>query len=133
MISDRDAADRSDLAASLDELEQEQAGLRDIVRSGRKEWRNELVRKRRVMATLVTRVASLFDEFERGHCRDTVTLRIRKLLSEFRAALAGHQATYSAVMIEPSSSEYRASADKVRATCVEFCGLTRRTLDRNRS
>jgi len=122
-------ADREAFKAALNELEAAQAELRGIVHTGQEGWwRNELVRKRRAMAMLVSRLAEQLDDFERQADRAMPTAGIREKLSEFRSALAMHQATYPVVVIERNDNAYRRSVDQVGAKCAELCHHARRAI-----
>ena len=119
-----------DIKAAIDELEQLHRRFGDVVQSSRDNWRQELIRLRRTLSDLVGRIVILLNDAECGEILAPGTRsEIRTRLSAFRAALADHQASWSAIAVEESDPEYRGSVETLRAASVEFSNYLRRVFE----
>jgi hypothetical protein len=122
-------ADPSKLNAAVDALDAQHHLLGKIAREKAGNWKLATVRARRDLSQRLATVSSIMNsDDDNGHSDGQVDTsdrdRVRVSLSNFRRALAMHQASYPAVAIEGQGG-YRDSANKVDAAHANFVTLVR--------
>ncbi len=127
-------AGEGDLGAALDAMEIRHRDLAKIIHDRNGNWRLDLVRARRELAILLGQVGSILsrdimaDRVGRDVLSPVDRDAVRSRLSDFRHALAIHQASYPAVNIDTNDG-YLESSRRVLAAHDAFCSLVRRTYD----
>ena len=128
-------ADRIKLNAAVDALAAQHHLLGKIAREKAGNWKLETIRARRDLSLLLASVSSIISSSEieepsAGQVDAGDRDRVRASLSNFRRALAMHQASYPAVAIEGQGG-YGESANTVDAAHADFVALARQIYGRS--
>ena len=110
----------NDIEMALRAVQSTQAAIRSLSLEQTEGWRTEIVRQRRALSECFSRLFQLADEWTPPHEVAAAFGEFRRMLPRVRSAIAFHQASWPAVCLDTSSSDYLRSLEQVRARSSEL-------------
>lgn len=121
---------RSQLISEMDAIEAVARRLAMVAGRQDPERKSDLVAARRELATRMITVMAVGEQYEPIMRDPAAYAELRQRLSVLRAAIADHQAQWSAVAIDSDDAAYVASSAAVQAAGRYYMGWVRQLIDR---